>query len=51
MARITDEERKRFHQIVDDSLDKLNHPKNIDKVHWCNLSIPKIEITKEVLIF
>lgn len=32
--RITPEERARFHKIVDDSIDKMNSPKNRDKEHW-----------------
>ena len=39
MARITDEERKRFHKILDDSIDKLNSPKNSKKIHWKHFSI------------
>ena len=39
MARITDEERKRFHEYVDSALDKLDSPKNIKKNHWKHLSI------------
>ena len=34
MNRITEAERIRFHSILDDSIDKLNSPKNIDKEHW-----------------
>ena len=39
MAQITDNERKRFHKIVDDSIDKLNSPKNSKKIHWKHFSI------------
>lgn len=34
MNRITEAERKRFHKILDDSIDKLDSPKNADKTHW-----------------
>ena len=43
MSRITDEERKRFHKIIDDSIDKLNNDKNINKEHWSKMSIPRIQ--------
>lgn len=43
MNRITDAERKRFHKILDDSIDKLNSPKNENKIHWSKLSIPKLQ--------
>ena len=43
MARITDEDRRRFHKIVDDSLNKLNNEKNINKTHWKHLTIPKLQ--------
>ena len=36
--RITEAERKRFHKILDDSIDKMNSPKNKDKQHWSLLS-------------
>ena len=39
MARITDAERKRFHIILDDSIDKMNSPKNSKKTHWKHFSI------------
>ena len=32
-----------FHTIVDDSIDKLNNPKNINKGHWSQLTIPKLQ--------
>ena len=38
MSRITAEERKRFHNYLDEAIDKLNSPKNIKKEHWSNLS-------------
>ena len=43
MQRVTEAERKRFHKIVDDSIDKLESPKNVDKEHWSKLSIPKLQ--------
>jgi len=43
MSRITEAERKRFHKILDDSIDKLNSSKNIDKEHWSNLPIPILQ--------
>ena len=43
MARITDDERKRFHKILDDSIDKLNTPKNANKGHWKDITIPKLQ--------
>ncbi len=39
MNRITDNEKKRFHKILDDSIDKLNSPKNSKKIHWKHFSI------------
>ena len=39
MQRITEAERIRFHKIVDDSIDKLNSPKNKGKTHWKHHSI------------
>lgn len=38
MNRITPEERERFHKILDDSIDKMNSPKNTGKDHWSELS-------------
>ena len=34
MSRITEAERKRFHNYLDESIDKLNSPKNVNKEHW-----------------
>lgn len=34
MPRIKDEERARFHEIVDRAIDKMNLPKNEGKAHW-----------------
>jgi len=34
IERVTLKERTRFHKILDDSIDKMNSPKNADKVHW-----------------
>lgn len=39
MARITEEEKARFHEILDDSIEKLNSHKNVSKSHWKHLSI------------
>ena len=38
MSRITAAERKRFHKILDDSIDKMESSKNAGKVHWSLLS-------------
>lgn len=43
MSRITVIERKRFHKIIDDCIDKLNNPKNKDKEHWSKITIPKLQ--------
>jgi hypothetical protein len=34
MPRVTNEERKRFHDFVDEAIDKINLPKNEKKAHW-----------------
>lgn len=34
MARITADERKRFHARLDECIDKLNMEKNLPKPHW-----------------
>ena len=39
MNRITEAERERFHNILDDSIDKLDSPKNSKKTHWKHCSI------------
>jgi len=39
LNRITEAERKRFHKIVDDSIDKMNSPKNRGKTHWKHCSV------------
>ena len=41
--RITSEERKRFHKILDDSIDKMNSPKNAGKVHWSLLNNEELQ--------
>jgi len=41
--RITPEERKRFHKILDDSIDKMNSPKNAGKGHWSLLSNEELQ--------
>jgi hypothetical protein len=46
MPKITEEERQRFHQILDDSIDKLNSEKNIKKVHWKHCSIQYLKNRK-----
>ena len=38
MSRITEAERKRFHKILDDSIDKMNSSKNAGKTHWEKIS-------------
>jgi len=38
MGRITEEERIRFHKILDESIDKMNSPKNSEKCHWSVLN-------------
>ena len=43
MNRVTPEERKRFHKILDDSIDKMNNPKNSGKEHWSTISEPKLQ--------
>ena len=43
MQRITEAERKRFHKIVDDCIDKLNSTKNSKKEHWSKITIPKLQ--------
>lgn len=39
MDRITEAERKRFHEILDNAIDKMNSPKNSRKIHWKHYSI------------
>lgn len=40
MARVTEDERARFHKIIDDLIDcKLNNEKNSKKVHWNELGL------------
>lgn len=43
MNRITEAERKRFHKILDDSIDKLNSHKNMSKVHWSSECLEGIQ--------
>lgn len=38
MPRITEDERKRFHALLDQSIDKMNRPKNANKSHWWQLN-------------
>jgi len=42
MNRITEAERKRFHKILDDSIDKLDSPKNSEKTHWSEIGIHEL---------
>jgi len=48
MSRVTDEERNRFHKILDDSIDKMDSPKNVEKCHWS--SIFNFELQKMIAI-
>ena len=34
MPRITENERKVFHDFLDTAIDKMNSPKNCEKAHW-----------------
>lgn len=43
MERIKEEERKRFHKILDESIDKLNSEKNSKKIHWSKLENEEIQ--------
>ena len=43
MPRITKEERFRFHEILDNSIDKTNSPKNSDKIHWSKVYIRDLQ--------
>lgn len=43
LNRITEAERKRFHKILDDSIDKMNSPKNMNKEHWEDIPIPSLQ--------
>ena len=43
MSRVTEAERIRFHKILDDSIDKLNSPKNVAKGHWKWISISVLQ--------
>jgi len=47
MQRITGAERKRFHKILDDSLDKLNSPKNRNKKHWKYSEITELALRQK----
>lgn len=46
--RITKEERKCFHDFLDDSIDKLNSPKNRKKPGWDGLTL--FELAQMILI-
>ena len=43
MPRVTPEERERFHKILDDSIDKMNSPKNAEKDHWSKIHLEKLQ--------
>lgn len=43
MERVTPEERARFHKILDESIDKMNSPKNAKKNHWSYLRIKTLQ--------
>lgn len=43
MARITDKERKEFHELLDFSIRKLDSPKNANKNHWSELSFNELQ--------
>jgi len=34
MARVTENDRALFHTILDNAIDKMESPKNIEKAHW-----------------
>lgn len=38
MSRVTDEEKKDFHHLLNISMEKLETPKNVKKSHWNTLS-------------
>lgn len=42
MARISDDEKREFHQLLDNSLEKLDTGKNSKKVHWNKLSLQQL---------
>lgn len=44
MPRITPAERERFHKILDDSIDKMDNPKNAGKEHWSLLDIEHLTL-------
>jgi hypothetical protein len=41
--RVTPKERQRFHKILDDSIDKMNSPKNANKMHWSTQTIQHLQ--------
>lgn len=43
MERVSKEERARFHKILDDSIDKMNSPKNSKKCHWSTEAIGRLQ--------
>ena len=43
MPRVSEEERDRFHKILDESIDKMNSSKNTTKPHWKNESIGSLQ--------
>lgn len=40
--RITEQERARFHALLDECIDKMNSDKNKEKSHWSGLSNTEI---------
>lgn len=46
MKRITDSERKRFHDFLDMAIMKLENHKNVNKEHWFN--IPRESLQKMI---
>ncbi len=42
MARITEEEKREFHVLLDESISKLGTDKNINKKHWSSLSLEQL---------
>ena len=43
MDRITDSERERFHNYLDEAIDKLNSPKNANKMHWSTQTVQHLQ--------
>lgn len=47
MPRVTENERERFHKIVDLAIDKMNLPKNEKKAHWRCLESKELSMMLE----